>query len=73
MREIPALEDLLGNVVAVVSSYKFFGQPSLLKECLFGAVEDSFFLEVAKRATPEVVEVARVPALKKRSYIKLEI
>lgn len=61
--EVPPLEDLFVDVVAVVGTHDCFGLPALLKECFAGIFKGYFFCLFTDGAEPEVVQVARRPAL----------
>lgn len=61
--EVPPLEDLFVDVVAVVGAHDCLGPPPLLEERFAGVFEGYFLRLFADRADPEVVQVARRPAL----------
>jgi hypothetical protein len=62
-REVPALEGVLVDEVAVVGADERFGRPARLEQCLARRPEVDACGLVRERAPPEVVQVHRVPAL----------
>lgn len=54
-REEPALEDFLGDVVAVVASHEPLAAPPLLEESHVGTRECHFMRDWSERTTPEDV------------------
>ena len=61
--EVPPLKDLFIDVVAVVGAHDRFGRPPLLEEGFAGIFKGYFFRLFTNGAEPEVVQVARRPAL----------
>jgi hypothetical protein len=62
-REVPALEGVLVNEVAVVGADERLGRPARLEQRLTRRTEVDARGLVRERAPPEVVQVHRVPAL----------
>jgi hypothetical protein len=63
IREVPPLEYLLVDEVAVVGTYEGFGEPTLLEERLWSAGEVDGLCFCTTGTPEEVVEVTRRPAL----------
>lgn len=62
--QVPSLEDVLVDVVAVVRPHELLRQPALLEERGGRPDEHGFVSALSQRSLPEVVQILRAPALR---------